>query len=291
MESVAKSTSTKSLSKGEKMVAVGGGVELYLRWVRPESPKGTVLLAHGAGEHCGRYLHLERAFTDAGWSLYAYDQRGHGKSTGRRMHVDGFDDYVDDLAKVYDEVKVHAGEGRVFVYGHSMGGLIVATWAALRRPAVWGVILSAPPFQIAVPVPKAKIAAAKVLSKIVPTLALANEIDPNLLSRDSAVGRAYVMDSAVARKATVRWGAEFLRGVDRMATRAAEMEVPFLLVHGTADGIAGVEGSKAFFSKAASSDKTMKLYEGAFHEVHNELAVDRNRLFSDVLAWLDAHRG
>ena len=290
MSTAVKTSGRAQMDRGEKTVQGVGGVDLHLRWVKPDAPKGTVLLVHGVGEHGGRYLNLERALTEAGWSFYVYDHRGHGKSGGLRVHVDKFDDYVDDLAKVYEEVKAHAGQGKVFVYGHSMGALIVALWAGLRRPTVWGVILSAPPFEPALKVPKAKIIGAKVLTNVLPKLALANEVDPNALSRDTAVGRAYVMDTLVQRKATVRWGAEILAAIDRMNARAAEMQAPMLIVHGGSDAIAAANGSKAFVEKAASADKTLKVYEGHFHELHNELQADRTKVFADVLAWLDARK-
>lgn len=274
--------------ENEKRVVAADGVELHLRWTFAPRPKGTVLVVHGIGEHGGRYWNVEDALLPAGWSVFTYDHRGHGRSTGRRTHVNRFDDYADDLQRVYDEVQSIAGKGKVFLWGHSMGALIITVWAGLRRPAVWGAILVAPPFRIAVPVPKAKIVAAKILSNIVPALALANEVDPGLLSRDPAVGKAYALDPLVQRKATVRWGAEFLAAVDRVNARAQEVQVPYLLLHGTGDQITSAEGSKEFHDKTASSDKALKLYEGYYHELHNEPEAERAKVFADVLAWLDA---
>lgn len=275
--------------QGERIVTTAPGIDLHLRWVRPRgTPKGTVLLAHGVGEHAGRYGNLEAALTAGGWAFYAYDHRGHGRSTGRRVHVDAFDDYLDDLQKVYEEVRSLAGEGKVFVYGHSMGGLIVTSWAALRRPTVWGIVASAPAIRLAVKVPYAKILAARALSRVTPRLALANEVDPAALSRDPAVGRSYMMDPLVERKATVRWGAEFLDAVDRIQRRAHELETPCLLLHGEADVITASSGSADLHKLASSADKTLKLYPGFFHELHNEPEPDRKRVFGDVLAWLDA---
>ena len=275
-------------SRTETRVQAGPGVELALRWSIAPKAKGAILLVHGVGEHGGRYAGLEKTLVDAGWSFFVYDHRGHGQSTGRRGHVNAFDDYVDDLQKVFEETQAIAGKGKVFVYGHSMGGLIAATWAALRRPTVWGVILSAPAFRIAVQVPAAKILAAKVLSRVVPTLALANEVDPAVLCRDPAVCKAYAVDPLVERKATVRWGAEFLAAVARINLRASEMQAPYLLLHGTADRITSHEGSKAFHAKTASADKTLKLYDGYFHELHNEPEPDRKRFVGDLTSWLNA---
>src|SRR4051812_46528800 len=274
---------------GDFRLTTAPGIDLFVRWHRPANPKGTVLVVHGVGEHGGRWTNLEEALVAANWSFYTFDHRGHGRSTGRRVHVDRFDDYLNDLTRVYDEVRAHAGEGKVFVYGHSMGGMITALWAALRRPTVWGVIIAAPPFKLAVQVPKVKIAAAKILSKIVPTLALGNEVDPALLSHDPAVGKAYKLDPLVETKATVRWGDEFLKAQEIVKTRGGEIEVPFLVVHGTADALADYRGVEDFVTKAVSPDKTVKLYEGMFHELHNELAPDRAKLFADVIGWLNAH--
>lgn len=277
--------------RGETTVHTAPGIDLHLRWVKPATkPRGSVLVVHGVGEHGGRYGHLERALLDAGWAFYVYDHRGHGRSTGRRVHVGRFSDYVDDLTQVYEHVKSLAGEGKVFVYAHSMGGLIATTWAAVRRPTLWGLVISAPPYQLAVKVPWVKIAAAKILSRIAPALALANEVDPAILSRDASVGRAYLLDPLVERKATVRWGAEFLAAVDAITARAHELDVPVFIVHGENDAIAAAAGSRAFHARFAAADKTLKIYPGAFHELHNETEADRTQLFQDVLAWLDARR-
>lgn len=281
MSAVAKSVAN------EKQIAMADGTTLHLRWTVAPNAKGTVLVVHGIGEHGGRYKNVEDALVPAGWNVFTYDHRGHGRSTGRRTHVDRFDVYADDLQRVFDDVQSLAGKGKIFVWGHSMGGLITTIWAGLRRPAVWGAILVAPPYRIAVPVPKAKILAAKILSNIVPTLALANEVDPSWLARDPAVGRAYATDALVERKATVRWGAEFLAAIDRVNARASEVQVPYLLLHGTGDKITSSEGSKAFHAKTASSDKTLTIYDGFFHELHNEPEGERARVFADVIAWLD----
>lgn len=274
--------------ENEKQVIAPDGVVLHLRWNLAARPKGTVLVVHGVGEHGGRYKNVENALVPAGWNVFTYDHRGHGRSTGRRVHVDRFDDFADDLQRVFDEVQALAGKGKIFVWGHSMGGLISTIWAGLRRPAVWGAILVAPPYRIAVPVPKVKIFAAKALSNVVPTLALANEVDPALLSRDPAVGRAYATDPLVERKATVRWGAELLGAIDMVNARASEVQVPYLLLHGSGDKITSHEGSKEFHAKTASADKTLKIYEGFFHELHNEPEGERAKVFADAIAWLDA---
>lgn len=273
---------------GDFRLTTAPGIDLFVRYNRPPDPRGTVLVVHGVGEHSGRYGHLEQALVSKGWAYYGYDHRGHGQSTGRRVHIDRWEDYTSDLQRVYDEVRSHAGEGKVFVYGHSMGALITATWGAFRRPTVWGLVLSAIPLLPVLPVPKAKIVAAKVLSRVVPTLALANEVDPAALSHDPAVGPAYMRDPLVERKATVRWGAEILRAIDEMNARAAELELPVLLVHGSNDAIASSKGSAHLLEMAVSADKASKVYAGMFHEVHNELAPDREKLFADLMAWLDA---
>lgn len=279
----------KTEERGETTVHTAPGIDLHLRWAKPAGkPRGSVLVVHGVGEHGGRYGHLERALLDAGWAVYIYDHRGHGRSTGRRVHVARFSDYVDDLAQVYEHVKSLAGEGKVFVYAHSMGGLIATTWATVRRPTLWGLVVAAAPFQLAVRVPFLKVAAAKILSQVIPAFALANEVDPAILSRDPSVGRAYLLDPLVERKATVRWGAEFLTALDVISRRAHELDVPVLLVHGECDQIAAAAGSRAFHARFACADKTVKIYPGCFHELHNEVEADRAGFFEDVVGWLNA---
>lgn len=272
---------------GEDFIEGADGNRLFMRWSVPQDAEVAVAVAHGAGEHCGRYDNVVEVLNQAGYAYYGYDHRGHGRSDGRRHHVGRFDEYLADLNKFLEDVKRRQGEGRLFVWGHSMGALILTLYAIQYRPTLWGCVLTAPPFELAVQVPALKITAARVLSNIVPVLALPNEVDSGALSRDPEVARAYEADELVLRKATVRWGAEFLEAIDRANARAREFKLPVFIGHGEADQIAAVAGSEAFLKAAASDDKTLKTYPGYYHELHNEPPEDRAKFFTDLLDWLN----
>lgn len=275
------------IREGEDTFAGADGNELYMHWWLPQDCQHFVAIAHGAGEHCGRYTHAVHALNKAGYGVYAYDHRGHGRSAGKRVHVGRFDEYLADLNKFLEEVKEREKEGKIFLWGHSMGGLIVSLYAIQYRPTLWGVVLTAPAYKLAVEVPALKIMAARVLSNVVPGLTLPNEVDPEALSTDPQVGKDYVADELVCQKASVRWGAEFLDAVDRGNARAREFKLPVLIAHGKGDRIAAWEGSESFLNASASDDKTLKVYDGFYHELHNEVPEKREQFFADLIEWLN----
>lgn len=260
------------------------GLALYWRAWLPEEPKVTVLVAHGLGEHSGRYGNLVDAVTPQGYAVYALDHRGHGRSAGQRGHVRRFDDYLLDLSAFAAFVQGRHPPCSTFLVGHSMGGLIALAYAIRFPEGLTGVVASAPALKLKAKVPAWKRAVGQVMSSLLPTLALASGLDARLLSHDPAVVEAYVTDPLVHDRVSTRLYTEMVRmGADTVA--AAKLRLPCLLMHGTADGLTDPEGSRAFYAAATVEDKTLRLYEDFYHEIFNE--VDKARPLADLVAWLE----
>jgi alpha-beta hydrolase superfamily lysophospholipase len=261
------------------------GIELYYQSWSPDSePKAFVAIVHGVGEHGGRYAHVVDALPPAGYALYAFDQRGHGRSPGRRVHIDSWTQYREDLRAFLRMVARQADGKPVVVYGHSMGALVVLDYLLERPAGLAGAIVSGSPIEPAGVASPQLIAVARVLSGIVPRMHVKLGLDVNGLSRDPQVVAEYVADPLVTAGATARWGTESLATVERIKARMSAIDLPILILHGGADPLNTADGARALFDAVASADKTLKLYADGLHEPHNDLQHDE--VVADILAWL-----
>eukprot|EP01111_Echinosteliopsis_oligospora_P003628 TRINITY_DN15688_c0_g1_i1.p1 TRINITY_DN15688_c0_g1~~TRINITY_DN15688_c0_g1_i1.p1 ORF type:complete len:298 (-),score=49.92 TRINITY_DN15688_c0_g1_i1:52-945(-) len=262
-------------------------INLYTETWRPKNrePLGTITLVHGFGEHLGRWRHVIVFLLDSGFIVNGLDHRGHGQSAGKKAHTPSLSHMVDDiflLAQKADPNLPH------FVYGHSMGGGLSLLLAA-RKPelSVTGFIITDPLIKLSMEVPKATVTAAKMLAAIRPTTMLYNEIKPHALSTDQEVGKEYEQDPYVHRKISASLGAAFLKLSSKIYKEAPSIKKPILLVHGTEDQITSCEATKDVFALIESSDKTLKLFEGWYHEPHNE--AEKDELFALLRGWLENH--
>jgi alpha-beta hydrolase superfamily lysophospholipase len=261
------------------------GLELAGIALRPPAePKAAVAMVHGFGEHAGRYRALQDALVAAGFAVGAADLRGHGRSPGARGHVDRWDDYRADTAAIVGLARSLAPGRPVFLFGHSMGGLIVLDYALARPDGLSGVIASGPALRQAGPRRPLRELAVRVLSRIAPRTGTGLGLDPAGISGDPTEVAAYLADPLVHGRASMRWGAEILRTMAGTAARAAEFPVPLLLLHGEADPINAPEGSRAFHAACGHADRTLRTYPGSRHEVHHD--VGRRRFERDLLRWL-----
>ncbi len=258
------------------------------RW-RPESEiKAAVVLTHGHGEHSGRYVHVGQALNAAGYALYAYDVRGHGKSGGPRGHTPRYDALLDDLQLVWDLAKNENPGKKLFLYGHSMGGQITLNFALRRRPEAFGVLVSAPWLILTYSPPAWKVSLAKVLSNLLPTFTQKTGLDVALKMAHDEAHLNSLPDLNLAHTfMSARMGFDVLAAAADALAHAADFKYPLLILHGDADGAMNPAGSKQFYEQATSTDKTLKLYPGMFHEVHNE--TERAMVIRDVIEWLDKH--
>jgi len=221
-----------------------------------------------------------------GFVVWACDDRGHGKSAGKRGHVDNFDDYLADLSYLIRIAKERFPTGRTFMLGHSLGGLIALTYAEKHGNELAGLVVTSPLIGLRMKVSPAKAFIGKLLSGITPTFSMKTGLDASLLSRDREVVRKYVEDPLVHDVASARFYTELLRAQDETILRADKLTAPCLIMQASADGIVDASATAIFFKRVASSDKTLKVYEGFYHEILNE--PGKESVLQDIDAWLSA---
>lgn len=274
------------IAEGE--LATKDGLKLYRRsWIAAR-PHGRIILVHGIGEHCGRYEHVAAFLVNLGFSVHSFDQRGFGHSGGRRGHCDSFDQYLSDLDLLVDAVRAETPTLPTVLYGHSFGGLVVLAYGLAHPQKLDGVISSAPSLSITMPIPAWKTRLADLLNGVWPTFTLPSGLNAADLSRNPEVGRKYAADPLVGDKVSARYYKEVTRVMAETVARAPRFAVPLLLVQGSADRLTSPAATAAWFAEAGTAsgrlDKTMKVYDGFFHELHNE--DERAALFADLKEWL-----
>ena len=265
------------------------GLTLRLReWPLAEA-RGCVVIAHGLGEHSGRYAHVAARLNDCGWSVLGYDQRGHGRSEGARGRLAGADDLLRDLALVIDAARA-AQAGPLVLLGHSLGGLLAARFVAEgieARPSPWqrdveALVLSSPALDTGMrPAQRALLA---VLGRLAPDLAVANGLDPKAISRDPAVVAAYTADPLVHDRIAPRLARFLVDGGAFVQERAARWRVPTLLLFAGSDHLVAAAGSRAFAAAAPAGVATAREFAPLFHEIFNE--PEQAEVFAVLQGWL-----
>lgn len=248
----------------------------------------TVLIVHGLGEHIGRYERTALRLAAAGWHVAGYDQRGHGQSEGARGAIAQRDSLLRDLARLIDIVRGERG-GPLVVLGHSMGGNLAMGYVLGGDAGISALVLSAPALQPGDGFSPLMLRAARVLGRIAPALR-AQRLSADAISRDPAVVAAYRDDPLVfTGRVTAGIGAALIGAMQTFPARYAQLRLPILVLHGTADQLADVAGSRELERLAVSADLTAHYYDGLYHEVFNE--PERDRVLADLVTWLDGHVG
>ncbi len=207
------------LRRTEGWVASPEGLLLFRRAWLPELPQRVLVLVHGFAEHSGRYEELASWFAARGCAVLAVDLRGHGRSQGRRTHVDAFAQYLDDVDLLMAAAREEHGGLPLLLLGHSMGGLIALSYLQDRQPTIAGAVISAP--ALSVPSgPRATLA--RLVRRVLPKLSIAAGLDLAGLSRDPEVVRRYESDPLVERRLTVSLATELFGAAPRAAARGAE---------------------------------------------------------------------
>ena len=250
-----------------------GGIDLFAQaWVPERNPRAVVVIAHGLGEHSGRYAYVADRLVDQGYAVYALDHRGHGRSPGHRANIDRFSYLVTDLSTFAGRAGRQHPDTPVFLLGHSMGGAI-ATASALRiQNVLRGLVLSGPALAPGEIVSGSKMAMVKMLSAIMPN-AGALKLPPEAVSRDPDVVRAYEQDPLVHHKSVpARTVSELLQAMATFPDEIRKLRLPMLIQHGSADSLVPLEGVRKGYENATANDRDMKMYDGLFHEGYNEPA-------------------
>jgi len=262
-----------------------GGLNIFVRAWRPAGPaQGVVVIVHGFNAHSGQYAWAAQQITARGLAVYALDLRGRGRSDGERFYVERFDDYVADVAGLVQLAKAREPGLPVFLLGHSAGGVVACLYALAHQAELAGLVCESFAFQV--PAPDFALAALKGLSHLAPhahVLRLKNED----FSRDPQVVAEMNADPLIADEVQpTRTVAELARADERLKEGFPAIRLPLLVLHGTADRATKPDGSRLFVEHAGSADKTLKLYEGHYHDLLRDLG--KEAVMEDIVTWIAA---
>jgi alpha-beta hydrolase superfamily lysophospholipase len=261
----------------------------YQYWSPSGAFRANLLVVHGLAEHSGRYMNLVNRFVPMGYAVYGFDHIGHGKSGGRRCYVQRFQDFIETLKNYVDRIRGLKPGVPLFLVGHSMGGLIAASYLLDPGSGVSGAILSGPGIKAPGSLSGTLIFIGKVLSVLTPKAPII-QLDAENISRDPAVVNAYRNDPLVyTGKITARLGAEMLKAMQYAAANAGSITLPLMIVQGGADKLVDPAGAQLLYDRVSSKDKSIRIYESLFHEVFNE--PEREQVLNDVEHWLQARTG
>jgi alpha-beta hydrolase superfamily lysophospholipase len=255
-------------------------------WIPSLKAKAVVCVLHGVGEHFGRYQPDGEAMAQAGFIVAGFDQRGFGRSGGRRGHTPSLEAYFDDIDRFLHEVSRRYPGIPQFLYGMSMGGVLVLAYTPVRKPSVIGVIAAAPGLKTALEEQKLKVFLARLLGRVLPTFTLNSGVDPQEISRDPQVIQAYLNDPLHHFLVTAAWGRAMLRAIDLVFLNASRFPLPVLLLHGTKDAIAYPTSSQAFAELAPKDKVTLKMWDGYKHELHTD--PERAEVFKAMIQWMES---
>jgi len=270
----------------ESTAAGIGGRELYTQsWLPDGVPRAVIVVSHGLGEHSGRYATLAAELVAQDYAVYALDHRGHGRSQGPRANIERFAYVVSDFSSFVGRCARQHLDTPVYVLGHSMGGAIAFASALRLQHALRGLVLSAPALATEPAVPKWQEWLVRALSVVAPnTGALA--LPPSAVSRDPSVVMRYESDPLVHHGAVpARTVVELLEAMQGFPAGARELRLPTLILHGTADKLVPLAATRPVYHAIGASHRTLKLYDGLYHEVFNE--PERASVVADLLAWLE----
>jgi alpha-beta hydrolase superfamily lysophospholipase len=267
----------------EETIPGAGGLNIFVRSWRPdEKARGVVVIVHGFNAHSGRYLWVAEQLLSGSLAVYAMDLRGRGKSDGERYYVDRFDDYADDVASLMAMVKLREPGLPVYLLGHSAGGVVSCLYALEHQSDLAGLICESFAFQV--PAPDFALAVLKGVSHLAPhahVLRLKNED----FSRDPKVVQAMNDDPLIAHETQpTKTVAAMARADERLKKEFPLVALPLLILHGTGDKATRPSGSQFFYDTAGSTDKTLKFYEGYFHDLLNDSG--KETVMSDINNWI-----
>ena len=253
---------------------------------QPTTPKAVIILVHGMGEHATRYADFViPTLVKNDFAVVAFDQFGHGKTTGKRGHCPSFEAVLESVDQTIEKASELFPNLPKFLYGHSMGGNVVVNYTLRKKHQLQGVIATSPFLKLAFQPPAWKLSLGKIMQKIAPSITLGNELDANDISRDPLEVEKYINDPLVHDKVSPNFSITFIETGKWAIENASSLKTSMFLLHGTADKIIDYKATEKF---AKNSEKaSLKLYENGYHELHNDLC--KEELLTDIVTWLNAH--
>ena len=249
-----------------------------------KSEKGVIIITHGMGEHSMRYMEMVDFYTNEGYTVISFDIRGHGLSEGKRGHTPGFEFLMDDIERVYTQVKKDYPSLPIFLFGHSMGGNLVLNFLLRKPNSICGAIVTGAYLKLGFDPPKWKIILAKLSSSIWPTLSQPTELELDALSRNKEVIRKYENDELVHDRITSAFFINVHFAGQYVIDHANEIKTPLLVMHGMEDRLTSPKGSQEFASNAVENVH-LKMWDGLYHVLHNE--PEKQEIFHYEMEWMN----
>ena len=259
--------------------------KFYGQYFQPKTVNAIVVLIHGMGEHSARYeKNVIPFYNKNSIAVLTYDQFGHGKTEGKRGHNPGFNQVLSCVDEMLKKAKDIFGEKPTFLYGHSMGGNVVINYILRNNQNLTGAIVTSPFLRLAFDPPGWKISIGKVLQKIAPSITMGNELELEAISRDKNEVEAYKNDPLVHDRISPNYSVVFMETGEWAINNANRLHIPMLLMHGTGDRLTSYKASKEF-AKNAGDQVELKLYEGAYHELHND--INKTEVLEKMISWIN----
>jgi len=267
------------------VVIFGSKHEVFSQlWTNEKKPKAIVILVHGLGEHCGRYsTHFAEHFINNGFAILTFDLPGHGKSSGKRGCIKSAQYLSNIIRGAIDFARKMYPDVPVFMYGHSLGGEIALWYLLQNHPPIQGAVITSPAIRVSQPVSTFKKISARLLSRLIPDLVFANDLDVDKLSRDKGVVKAYKNDALVHDRISTALAAFILNQGEMILSNASKNTIPLLLMVGTDEGIVSQKAIKDFSSRAKKCE--LKIWPNLYHEIHNE--PEKDQVFKYTTDWLN----
>lgn len=260
------------------------GTELFYVKDTVDNPKAVIVIVHGLCEHLGRYNYFTKKLNEFGYSVYRFDNRGHGRSSGERGYIDNFEYFFDDADKIVDMALQENKKVPVFMFGHSMGGFITAGYGMKYRDKVSGQIHSGAAV-LEISTMTADLKKDNFFEKH-PRIMAPNSLS-SLISRDQSIVKAYDDDPLVLKEMTLKLLGEFnVKGSDWILKNVKNYEYPCFIIHGGNDQIVSNEAATWLYSNISSTDKELKIYPECFHEILNE-KEEKELVISDIHTWIE----
>jgi alpha-beta hydrolase superfamily lysophospholipase len=259
-------------------------VKFYVQeWLPDGEIVASITLVHGIGEHSGRYQSMAEYYCSKGISILSYDQRGHGKTEGKRGHIRSYDIAADDIDHFLQENLLRHPNIPHFIYGHSLGGAMALYYCLTNKPDINGAVISAPGLAPGTPFPPIIMFFAKILAKISPSFTMSNRLERKYLSRDPQVEQIYSNDPLVHDQVSASLGMDLITKGAWMVQNAASLEIPTLLMYGTDDHLVNLSSIREFI-KHAKPSLLVKEWDGFYHEIHNE--PEKQQVYDYVINWI-----
>jgi len=256
---------------------------MYYSWLPNKKINVAIGIIHGLGEHSNRYDDFAEYFCKKGFGVYSIDLRGHGKSEGKRGHINNFKKLIDDSEEMFINIRKENLNVPMVMFGHSLGGCIALNYLCENQSKEIDLaIISSPWLRTVLEPPKFILYIQKILVGLFPSLTLNNRLDPYDLSKDTDIVKKYIEEPLVHNKISLKMFSEVNKAIDKIENESEKINIPVLLVHGKKDNIISFKGTEKVSKKINNSKLT--LYEGLYHEPHNDL--EKNEILADYTSFI-----